>query len=477
MKLKKEDISTPHGFQHRIHATYDPINCSYEGLPKQWLTILGLGKNNPKRKPIDPAKFTPYDLSHYKRIVWGDRSECGSRPESAVSKYNHSNMGSRNAFMASPSASPFRSPSTQYYKRCDSFRSPEAGRIVGTKVNVKSPSLRKCATEVNTSTRQDSKGNNGCPLSRKENASIGPIQQTKAMSDEEFKHSLECVVDKGDPRGAIKEFVQIGEGSTSLVFRGKFVASGATVAVKKMKLKGQQRRELLFNEVVLMRDFSHSNIVKIFNSYLVEEELWVVMEYMERGSLTEVVTQMRLEESVIALISAQILEGLAYLHRHQIVHRDIKSDSILFDKDGFVKISDFGFCAQLTVDRPKRKSLVGTPYWMPMEVILRQDYDTSVDIWAFGITVIEMVMGEPPHFAEDTIKALRKIIDSAEPTISSEFTVSGGLSNFISMCCRKKASERATAQQLSSHAFLTCRCDHNYLVSIFTKLFDTINNN
>ena len=106
----------------------------------------------------------------------------------------------------------------------------------------------------------------------------------------------------------------------------------------------------------------------MFNSHLVLDELWVVMEYVNAGVLTEIITKSRLSEICIATICRQCLDALRYLHMQGVVHRDIKSDSILMMADGTVKLSDFGFCGKLSVDMPKRRSLVGTPYWMAPEV-------------------------------------------------------------------------------------------------------------
>jgi p21-activated kinase 5 len=151
------------------------------------------------------------------------------------------------------------------------------------------------------------------------------------------------------------------------------------VAVKKMDLRKQQRRELLFNEVVILRDYHHPNIVETYNSFLVNDELWVVMEYLEGGALTDIVTHSRMDEEQIATVCKQVLKALSYLHSQGVIHRDIKSDSILLASDGRVKLSDFGFCAQVSQELPKRKSLVGTPYWMSPEVISRLLYGPEVD--------------------------------------------------------------------------------------------------
>lgn len=103
-----------------------------------------------------------------------------------------------------------------------------------------------------------------------------------------------------------------------------------------MDLRKQQRRELLFNEVVIMRDYHHPNIVQMHDSYLVEDELWVVMEFLEGGALTDIVTHARMDEEQIATVCKQCLKALAYLHSQGVIHRDIKSDSILLSADGNV---------------------------------------------------------------------------------------------------------------------------------------------
>ena len=135
----------------------------------------------------------------------------------------------------------------------------------------------------------------------------------------------------------------------------------------------------------------HPNLVDLYASYLVADELWVLMEWMDGGSLTQIVTRRRMSEDQIATVTQQCLHGLAYLHSRGIIHRDIKSDSLLMRVEGRVKISDLGFCGHLTLEYPRRRSLLGTPYWFSPTVASRQPYGTEADIWSLGITVIEMV--------------------------------------------------------------------------------------
>lgn len=154
-----------------------------------------------------------------------------------------------------------------------------------------------------------------------------------------------------------------GEGSTGEVYAANDTqtAGSPLVAIKKMNLYKQQRRELLFNEVVIMRDYKHKNIVEMYGSYLVDDELWVVMEYLAGGALTDIVTSAhtRMDESQIATVCKSVLKALAFMHANGVIHRDIKSDSILLSSDGRVKLTDFGFAAQVSADLQKRKSLVG----------------------------------------------------------------------------------------------------------------------
>ncbi|KAK2707506.1 serine/threonine-protein kinase PAK mbt-like [Artemia franciscana] len=279
-------------------------------------------------------------------------------------------------------------------------------------------------------------------------------QDQHRLTHEQFRATLQMVVNPGDPRNNLDNFMKIGEGSTGIVCIANDRSLGRQVAVKKMDLRRQQRRELLFNEVVIMRDYHHPNIVQMFDSYLVSDELWVVMEYLEGGALTDVVTHSRMDEDQIATVCQQCLKALAYLHSQGVIHRDIKSDSILLTGDGRVKLSDFGFCAQVSQELPKRKSLVGTPYWMSPEVISRLPYGPEVDIWSLGIMVIEMVDGEPPFFNEPPLQAMRRIRDMPPPKLRNCQKVSARLQGFLDRMLVRDPTQRATAVELLHHPFL-----------------------
>ncbi|KAF4099961.1 serine/threonine-protein kinase PAK 6b [Onychostoma macrolepis] len=282
--------------------------------------------------------------------------------------------------------------------------------------------------------------------------SSGP--EMPGVTHQQFRAALQMVVDNGDPRLYLENFVKIGEGSTGVVCIAREKHSGRQVAVKMMDLRKQQRRELLFNEVVIMRDYRHKNVVEMYKSALVGEELWVIMEYLQGGALTNIVSETRLTEEQIATVCEAVLQALCYLHAQGVIHRDIKSDSILLTLDGRVKLSDFGFCAQISKDIPKRKSLVGTPYWMAPEVVSKTPYGTEVDMWSLGIMVVEMIDGEPPYFSETPIAAMKRLRDEPAPTARNISRISPVLRDFLDSMLTCDPLKRASAGDLLQHPFM-----------------------
>ncbi|XP_039946944.1 serine/threonine-protein kinase PAK 3-like [Hirundo rustica] len=173
----------------------------------------------------------------------------------------------------------------------------------------------------------------------------------------------------------------------------------ANVAVKQLDLQQQGCEEVL-KEVTVTRKYKNANIVTYLESYLVNEAVLLVLEYMDGGSVAEVVSKKRMRVGHIATVCRECLQGLAFLHANRVIHRDIKGDNILLSRAGAVKLADFGLCAWLSPEQSKRRSMVGTLRWMASEVLRGQPYGPKGDTWSLGIMGIEMAKGEAPYFRQ-----------------------------------------------------------------------------
>eukprot|EP00696_Hemimastix_kukwesjijk_P007077 gnl/Hemi2/18973_TR6278_c0_g1_i1.p1 gnl/Hemi2/18973_TR6278_c0_g1~~gnl/Hemi2/18973_TR6278_c0_g1_i1.p1 ORF type:complete len:229 (+),score=53.96 gnl/Hemi2/18973_TR6278_c0_g1_i1:391-1077(+) len=211
------------------------------------------------------------------------------------------------------------------------------------------------------------------------------------------------------------------------------------------------------------------NIVEFLDSYLTPTGVWIVMEFMPLGSLTDVLTYVQMTEAHIACVCKEVLQALAYLHANLKMHRDIKSDNILLGRNGEVKLADFGFCAQIKSEADRRKSVVGTPYWMAPELIRGQDYSFAVDIWSLGILAIEMAEGEPPYLNEPPMKALLLITTRGSPQLKEPHKWHEPFKNFMARCLDLDPNNRATAAQLLEHPFIRQSCRPRELLPLCAK--------
>ncbi|PWN21048.1 Pkinase-domain-containing protein [Microstroma glucosiphilum] len=306
------------------------------------------------------------------------------------------------------------------------------------------------------------KAPDGTSVARKEQE-----RRISTMSEAQIMDKLRSVVNPDDPNQLYSKIKKVGQGASGSVYVAKTLATGQRVAIKTMDLSHQPRKELIVNEILVMKESQHPNIVNFLESYLVRNnELWLIMEFMEGGALTDIIDNNTLEEDQIAAISLETCKGLQHLHAQSIIHRDIKSDNVLLDSAGHVKITDFGFCAKLTDQKSKRATMVGTPYWMAPEVVKQKEYGAKVDIWSLGIMAIEMIENEPPYLDEEPLKALYLIATNGTPTLKKPNLLSVELKGFLAVCLCADVKSRATADELLQHGFLRKACSQSALAPL-----------
>ena len=285
-----------------------------------------------------------------------------------------------------------------------------------------------------------------------EKSSSAPRTRSKPVkvSDKEVIDRLKAVVSVGDPLDKYILDEKVGQGASGVVYSSTNKATGQPLAIKQMALASQPKKDLIVNEILVMRAHRHPNIVNYLDSYLVDDnkELWVIMEYLDGGSLTDVVTEAFMQENQIATVCRETLQALEFLHSKHVIHRDIKSDNILLGLDGQVKLTDFGFCAQLSNDLTKRTTMVGTPYWMAPEVVTKKQYGPKVDVWSLGIMALEMLDGEPPYLNENPLKALYLIATNGKPEVKEAQNMSAEFRDFLDCCLEVDVEKRLSASEL-----------------------------
>ena len=255
-----------------------------------------------------------------------------------------------------------------------------------------------------------------------------------------------------DPKSVFTDLKQIGQGASGSVFVAT-KPDGTKIALKKVKPENKTESDALEMEIRMMCCTRHPNLIKCQETYNWSGFMWISMEYMGGGCLTDVLEnyqkmRQRMTEPEIAYLLREVLTGLKFMHGMKRLHRDIKSDNVLLTEMGRVKLADFGFCAELTEERNKRTTCVGTPYWMAPELIRQSEYDYKVDLWSVGILAIECAEWEPPHMEEKPLRAMFLITTQPPPKLRQPEQWSAEFNDFLSCCLVLNPLQRATATQL-----------------------------
>jgi serine/threonine protein kinase len=250
---------------------------------------------------------------------------------------------------------------------------------------------------------------------------------------------------------------EIGKGGFGLVYRGMNVQTGATVAVKTVGLQGVPADEIenIQQEIMLMKNLDHLNIVQYMDAMNAEGYLCIILEYMEGGAISGLLSKFsnHLPEQLCKVYILQTLRGLEYLHSQGVIHRDIKGANILTTKEGIVKLADFGVAAKLGGKDTSADSVVGTPYWMAPEIIeMKSQHSHACDIWSVGCTVLELLTGKPPYFDLQQMPAMFRIVQDDHPPFPDN--ISPALEDFLLQCFQKDPSMRIDANGLLRHPWL-----------------------
>ncbi|POI34858.1 hypothetical protein CIB84_001390 [Bambusicola thoracicus] len=416
-KKEKErpEISLPSDFEHTIHVGFDAVTGEFTGIPEQWARLLqtsNITKLEQKKNPqavLDVLKF--YDSKEtvnnqkYMSFTSGDKSAHG---------YIEAHPSSTKTASEPPLAPSVSEEEDEEDEEEEDDNEPppviaprpEHTKSIYTRSVIEPVAAPAPAKEATTPQPENSNTNT---LYRNTDRQ----RKKSKMTDEEILEKLRSIVSVGDPKKKYTRFEKIGQGASGTVYTAIDIATGQEVAIKQMNLQQQPKKELIINEILVMRENKNPNIVNYLDSYLVGDELWVVMEYLAGGSLTDVVTETCMDEGQIAAV-----------------------------------------CREITPEQSKRSTMVGTPYWMAPEVVTRKAYGPKVDIWSLGIMAIEMVEGEPPYLNENPLRALYLIATNGTPELQNPERLSAVFRDFLNCCLEMDVDRRGSAKELLQHPFL-----------------------
>jgi len=259
------------------------------------------------------------------------------------------------------------------------------------------------------------------------------------------------------PADSFKFVQRLGEGSYGVAYRATNIHNNAEVAIKVILVSGNEKeKENLKTELDLLKKCRDDHVVMYYGFSFVNQDMWIIMEYCHGGSIRDIMEKLGqpLAEEEVAAVCLDTIKGLLCLQKLNIVHNDIKASNILLNEEGEAKIADFGVSEQINNNlNDDQRRIVGSPYWMSPESILKGHTDFRSDIWSLGITAIEMAEGIPPLTNLNPMLAMRLIPRSPSPSLSGK-QFSKNFRDFVAKCLEKDPAKRWTAEKLLTHPFL-----------------------
>ncbi|XP_076646376.1 p21 (RAC1) activated kinase 3 [Halictus rubicundus] len=455
------EIGLPTNVSHQFHVSKNAETGQLEGLPESWIRLLDtqITKSEQNEHPtaaLQAIKFYNYSIKRkpeeevFKPFVTEDLIEEESQEiDKILAKKCRARDSDGSTSLGSTDSLEQKLPKLP----------PKVNKAPKPTPRICPDRVQKTLTEILEDLHVYQTEDEQLPENTVEKTEESPILRRKTdttgvkLSDEEIYEELRSICQSGDPNLRFERTKEVGAGASGTVFIATDLQVNQKVAIKDIDLSKQPKKELILTEIKVLKEFQHPNLVNFLDAYLVNEHLWVVMELLEGGPLTDVVMETVMKEAQIAAVCREVLKAISFLHTRGIIHRDVKSDNVLLGMNGAVKVTDFGFCANIDGDE-KRQTMVGTPYWMAPEVVTRKQYGKKVDIWSLGIMAIEMIEGEPPYMKETPLRALYLIAAIGKPSIPRWETLSPIFQNFLERCLAVEVDERATAEELLSHPFL-----------------------
>eukprot|EP01088_Endostelium_zonatum_P002944 TRINITY_DN1386_c0_g1_i1.p1 TRINITY_DN1386_c0_g1~~TRINITY_DN1386_c0_g1_i1.p1 ORF type:complete len:591 (-),score=134.68 TRINITY_DN1386_c0_g1_i1:58-1830(-) len=449
-------VGNPFNIQHKVHLNTN-TDTGFDGLDPKLETILrasGISKDEVKANPEEVLHVLEFQSHLVKQV---DDEEEVIELRKNIPEDSRAKRKENRSMSLRPSSDTNR-------------------MIVG-------PAIPQATTSPKSGTRAASHTvGGGSSSSGSPNSARGSPGKTRATSDSQMitigKYNegtlrLEDLLNPEDPLVAYpRSKKRIGKGGFGEVFLSVNAKTGEKVAIKKMRINKKNKVEYLITEICIMKTCYHPNIVRYIDSYQQEDRIWVVMEFCGGGSLLEIIElypSVRLTEPQMAYICRETLKGLAAIHEMHRLHRDIKSNNILLGSDGTVKITDFGFAAQLAFPQQQRNTVLGTAYWMAPEVIKGYDYCSKIDTWGLGIMIMEMAEGEPPYLDFPPTKALLYITTKGVPPVRDRNRYSKEFHEFLNWCLEMDVESRASANGLLKHAWLKKACSPKEMIPLISE--------